>query len=115
MSLFNSYDRTKFLAELNSPLETQGQGVFTPATQRLNVLSNIYGTATALDGTVLTPSLTSGAVSDKFAAVPNVASGGVLAVHTTQTITHSVRIKSTDGTLYYVMLTNVVTNRTGGA
>lgn len=115
MSLFNSYDRTKFLGELATPLETQGQGVFTPAKQRLNVLANIYGTAAALDGTVLLPSLTSGAVSDKLISVPNVASGGVLAVHTTQTISHSVRIQSADGTLYYVMLTNLATNRTGGA
>lgn len=115
MSLFNSYDRTQFLNELNSPLETQGQGVFTPATQRLKLLSNIYGSTQ--DGTVLLPSLTSGAVSDKALSVPNVASGGVLAIHgTTGNVgTHSIRIKSADGTLYYVLVSNSATGRTGGA
>lgn len=43
MSLFNSYDRTKFLGELNSPLETQGQGVLTPAQQKALVMANISG------------------------------------------------------------------------
>jgi hypothetical protein len=47
--------------------------------------------------------------------VPNLASGGVLAAHTTQTMTHSIRIQSANGTKYYIMCTNVVTNRTGGA
>lgn len=113
MSLYNSYDRTAFLGELASPLDTQ-LGVLTPAQQRNKVLNNLYGNAFN-DGTVLVGALTSANVGDKLVTVPNVASGGVLAVHTTQTISHSIRIKSADGTLYYVMLTNVVTNRTGGA
>lgn len=114
MSISNSYDRTNFLGELNTPLESQGQGVFTPAAQRLKLLSNIYGAAAALDGTILTPSLTSGAVTDRFAQVPTVASGGVLAVHVTDAMTHSIRIRSVAGTLYYLMATTTVTNRTGG-
>lgn len=114
MSLFNSYDRTNFLGELNSPLESQGNGVYSPAVQRQKVLNNLYGN-TFNDGTVLMGALTSAAVGDKLLTVPNVASGGVLAAHTTQTMTHSIRIKSADGTLYYLMATNVVTNRTGGA
>lgn len=46
---------------------------------------------------------------------PDVASGGVLAVHITQVMSHSIRIQSEDGTNYYVMCTDTVTNRTGGA
>jgi hypothetical protein len=102
------------LGELATPLETQGSGVLSPALRRQAVLQNLYGNAFN-DGTVLVGALTSAAVGDKLVVVPNVASGGVLAVHTTQTLTHSIRIKSVDGTLYYVMLTNVTTNRTGGA
>lgn len=47
--------------------------------------------------------------------IPDVASGGMLAAHTTQTMTHSIRIVSADGTKYYLMATTGVTNRTGGA
>lgn len=47
--------------------------------------------------------------------IPNVASGGMLAAHITQTMTHSIRIISADGTKYYIMCTNAATNRTGGA
>lgn len=47
--------------------------------------------------------------------IPDVASGGILAAHTTQTMTHSIRIISDDGTKYYLMATTGVTNRTGGA
>jgi hypothetical protein len=47
--------------------------------------------------------------------VPDVASAGLLAAHTTQTMTHSIRIISADGTKYYIMCTNASTNRTGGA
>lgn len=113
MSLYNSYDRSSFLGELNAPLDTQ-LGVLSPANQRQRVLQNLYGNAFN-NGSVLVGALTSANVSDKLVTVPNVASGGVLAVHTTQVMSHSVRIQSADGTLYYAMLTNVVTNRTGGA
>ena len=54
------------------------------------------------------------ATAEDALSVPDVASGGVLAVHTTETITHSLRIQSADGTNYYIMLTDTVTNRTGG-
>ena len=53
--------------------------------------------------------------ADQVLEVTDVASGGVLAVHTTQVMTHSIRIKSADGTLYYIMVTDAATNRTGGA
>lgn len=46
--------------------------------------------------------------------VPTVASGGILAAHITDAVTHSIRIESAAGTKYYVMCTTTVTNRTGG-
>ena len=70
---------------------------------------------TNLDSIVVTGALDVEAITDDVLSVPNVASGGVLAVHTTQTMTHSLRIQSADGTNYYIMLTDTVTNRTGGA
>lgn len=45
---------------------------------------------------------------------PDVASGGMLAVHVTDALSHSIRIRSDDGTLYYLMATTTVSNRTGG-
>jgi hypothetical protein len=113
MSLFNSYDRTAFLGELNTPLETQGQGVFSPTVQRQKVLNNLYGN-TINDGTVLMGSLSGSASTQRLLNVPTVASGGVLAVHVTDAMTHSIRIRSDAGTLYYLMATTTVTNRTGG-
>lgn len=113
MSLFNSFDRTRHLNELAEPLETQGQGVLTPAQRRNLVLQNLYGN-TVNDGTVLVGALNSAAVGDKLVSVPTVASGGTLAVHITDAMTHSIRIRSAAGTLYYLMATTTVTNRTGG-
>jgi hypothetical protein len=46
--------------------------------------------------------------------VPVVASGGMLAAHVTDAVTHSIRICSADGTKYYLMATTTVSNRTGG-
>lgn len=40
MSLFNSYDRTQYLGETNSPLDI-GSGVVTPAKQKANILANL--------------------------------------------------------------------------
>lgn len=58
----------------------------------------------------------SGAVSfSRLFEVPTVASGGILAAHTTDAVTHSIRIMSAAGTLYYIMCTTTVSNRTGGA
>lgn len=115
MSLFNSFDRTRHLNELAEPLETQGSGVLTPAQRRALTIANLYGNA-AFDTTVLvSPTAVSAAVGDKLTVVPNVASGGVLAAHITDAVSHSIRIKSANGTLYYLMATTTVTNRTGGA
>lgn len=47
--------------------------------------------------------------------VPNVASGGLLAAHTTDAISHSIRCITEGGTVFYLMATTTVTNRTGGA
>lgn len=114
MSLYNSFDRNAHFGELASPLESQGQGVLTPAARRLLSLGNLYGTAAALDGTVLMPSIPGSAASQRLMQVPTVASGGVLAAHVTDAMTHSIRIRSDAGTLYYLMATTTVTNRTGG-
>lgn len=100
MSLYNSFDRNAHFAETNDPLDTQS-GVLTPTVRKNTATKNLLGGAVVSDAAVQLPS--------------NVASGGTLAVHVTQVMSHSLRIKSLDGTLYYVMLTNVVTNRTGGA
>lgn len=43
--------------------------------------------------------------------VPNAANGTIFAAHTTQTMTHSLKIVSANGTAYYVMCTNAATNR----
>lgn len=53
MSLFNSYDRTKFLGEVQTPLETQGQGVLTTAQQQAKILVNL-GIGTLAELGVLT-------------------------------------------------------------
>ena len=44
------------------------------------------------------------ATGESALEVPDVASGGPLAAHDTQAMSHSIRIKSADGTLYYIML-----------
>lgn len=46
MSLFNSYDRTKFLSELNSPVHTNA-GIVTPAQAKAKVRTNIGAVGTA--------------------------------------------------------------------
>lgn len=40
MSLFNSYDRTKFLDELNKPVHT-GSGIVTPADAKAKARANL--------------------------------------------------------------------------
>lgn len=112
MSLFNSFDRTRHLDELAEPLESQGSGVLTPAVRRALVQANLAGAA--YDATAIIQGRVSAAVADRLLVAPTVASGGVLAVHVTDAMTHSIRIKSVAGTLYYLMATTTVTNRTGG-
>lgn len=52
--------------------------------------------------------------SNNLMRIPNVAaeSGGLFCAHTTQAMTHSIRIVSEGGTAYYIMCTNANTNRT---
>lgn len=52
--------------------------------------------------------------SNNFLRLPNVAAeaGGLFCAHTTQGLTHSIKIVSEDGTPYYVMCTDAATNRT---
>lgn len=114
MSLFNSFDRAQHFAELGVPLETQGSGVMTPAQRRTAAQGNIFGSAFKSD-VLLSPMQASAAAGDIFTEVPNVASGGTLAAHVTDAMSHSIRIRSANGTKYYIMATTTVTNRTGGA
>lgn len=113
MSLYNSFDLDQLFGELLLPRDTQ-MGVLTPAQRQATAQANLFGAA-FVSGVLVSPNKVSSAVGDKFTQVPNVASGGVLAAHITDAMTDSLRIQSTDGTLYYVMLTKTVTNRTGGA
>lgn len=52
--------------------------------------------------------------SNNLIRIPNVAaeSGGLFCVHTTQVMTHSIKIVSENGTPYYIMCTDATTNRT---
>lgn len=50
----------------------------------------------------------------KLFNLPAVASAGLVAAHTTQTMSHSIRIIA-GATVLYLMCTDTVTNRTGGA
>ena len=43
--------------------------------------------------------------------IPDAAAGAVLATHTVQGLTHSIKIISEDGTPYYIMCTDAATNR----
>ena len=51
----------------------------------------------------------------KLLRLPTVASGGLLAAHTTDAMTHSIRCVDDAGTVFYIMATTTATNRTGGA
>jgi hypothetical protein len=55
----------------------------------------------------------SGSVSlnNLFVLPAAAANGSIFAAHTTQTMTHSIRIIDSAGTAYYVMCTNAATNR----
>jgi hypothetical protein len=52
--------------------------------------------------------------SNNFLRLPNVTAetAGLLCAHTTQGLTHSIRIVTEDGTPLYIMCTNANTNRT---
>jgi len=50
-------------------------------------------------------------VIDNFALLPTTGAGLMVAPHTTQVMTDSIRIKLADGTTRYIMLTTLATNR----
>lgn len=51
----------------------------------------------------------------KFLRLPTVASAGILAAHTTDALSHSIRCVDEAGTVFYIMCTTDASNRTGGA
>jgi len=51
----------------------------------------------------------------KLFKLPTVASAGLLAAHTTDAMTHSIRCVDAAGTVFYIMATTTSSNRTGGA
>lgn len=55
-----------------------------------------------------------GSVPGALIRIPNVAAAtnGLFCVHTTQTMSHSIRFVSEDGTEYYIMCSDTATNRT---
>lgn len=50
-------------------------------------------------------------VAANLMRIPNVSNGTIFAAHTTQAMTHSIKIVSENGTAYYVMCTDAATNR----
>lgn len=50
-------------------------------------------------------------VAANLMRIPNASNGTIFAAHTTQTMTHSIKIISEDGTAYFLMCTNADTNR----
>ena len=51
----------------------------------------------------------------KFLRLPTVASAGILAAHTADAISHSIRCVDEAGTVFYIMCTTDASSRTGGA
>ncbi len=47
--------------------------------------------------------------------IPAASNSTIFATHTTQTMTHSIRITDATGTPYFIMCTNAATNRGGGS
>ena len=81
----------------------------------LNVDSNI-GTGNTLpaDASFIRVTNTGSVALAKFLNLPAVASGGMVAAHTTDAMTHSIRIIA-GTTVMYLQATTTTTNRTGGA
>lgn len=50
-------------------------------------------------------------VAANLLRIPNASNGTIFAAHTTQVMTHSIKIVSENGTAYYIMCTNAATNR----
>jgi hypothetical protein len=87
-----------------------------PACASLLVESNIATGNTVPAAAALIRVAEIGAVAvKKLFRLPTVASAGLLAAHTTDAITHSIRCVDDAGTVFYIMATTTATNRTGGA
>lgn len=95
-----------------------GSGVTSPGgTQSvIQVDSDIASGVTPAAGTAFLRFTNTGAVSLSYLMrTPNVASGGLLAAHVTDALSHSLRCITEGGTVFYVMCTTTASNRTGGA
>jgi hypothetical protein len=87
-----------------------------PACAALMVESNIGANNTVPAATALIRVAEIGSVAvKKLFRLPTVASAGLLAAHTTDAITHSIRCVDDAGTVFYIMCTTTASNRTGGA
>jgi hypothetical protein len=87
-----------------------------PACASILIESNIATGNTVPAATALIRVAEIGAVAvKKLFKLPTVASAGLLAAHTTDAITHSIRCVDDAGTVFYIMATTTATNRTGGA
>ncbi len=82
----------------------------------LLLCSNIGANNTVHAGNAFIRVVNDGSVTlGKLFRLPTVASAGLLAAHTTDAISHSIRCVDEAGTVFYIMCTTTATNRTGGA
>lgn len=82
----------------------------------LNVDSNIGASNTLPANAAFISATNTGSVSlAKLFRLPTVASGGMLAAHVTDAMSHSIRCIDAAGTVFYIMCTTTSSNRTGGA
>lgn len=82
----------------------------------VNLDSNIAtGNTVHANNAFLRLSDTGAVALGKFLRTPAVASAGLLAVHVTDAMTHSIRCVDEAGTVFYIMCTTTSSNRTGGA
>jgi hypothetical protein len=87
-----------------------------PNLASLMVESNIATGNTVPAATALIRVAEIGAVAvKKLLRLPTVASAGMLAAHTTDAMTHSIRCVDDAGTVFSIMATTTASNRTGGA
>lgn len=82
----------------------------------LNLDSNIGANNTVHATTAFCKVTNTGSVTiGKLFNLPTVASAGLLAAHTTDAISHSIRCCDAAGTVFYIMCTTDASHRTGGA
>lgn len=78
----------------------------------LLLCSNIGANNTVHAGNAYIRVVDDGSVAlGKLFRLPTIGNGLMLAAHTTQTMTHSIRCVDEAGTVFYIMCTNVATNR----